>query len=360
MVPRRAPSPATWPTSAELPAGAGRVVISVAVIAFVSACAGPAADGNQASRPVASVTSAAPASPTASLPGLASPATASSSPVATPFDPATFVPPKVSASALRKQFAYDRTAPLHVQPGATRSQNGVRIQSITYAVTGGPPVAAEIVTPARDTGRHPGVVLAHGGALDPDAFLADATALAGKGIVSILPDIPMTILGNARTDLAFVTRSVVSERRALDVLVARGDVDGARLGFVGHSWGADLAAIMAGVEPRLRAVAVVCGWSRMATDMISMGGPADQRAYMSVVSSLDGYRYVAMPGARKIIIQYGRQDPNIPTAQRTELTRSSAGSMTRKDYDAGHDLINFAPAATDRQSFLAAALTATR
>jgi len=69
---------------------------------------------------------------------------------------------------------------------------------------------------------------------------------------------------------------------------------------------------------------------------------------------------VAMPGARKIIIQYGRQDPNIPTAQRTELTRSSAGSMTRKDYDAGHDLINFAPAATDRQSFLAAALTATR
>src|SRR6185312_8408747 len=117
---------------------------------------------------------------------------------------------------------------------------------------------------------------------------AEAVTLATEhGIVSVLPDIPMTIGGDAKADIAYVVRSVIAERRAIDLLVARPDVDPHRLGFVGHSWGADLAAIMAGVDPRLSVVVVACARSRIAADMYQMGTPADGAAYMAATSALD-------------------------------------------------------------------------
>ncbi len=198
-------------------------------------------------------------------------------------------------------------------------------------------------------------MFAHGSAPDPDAFLADALAIVRRGAVAILPDIPITMTGDAKTDIAYVMDAVIAERRALDLLVRRSDVDAHRLAFVGHSWGAELAAIMTGAESRLAAVAIVCGWSRMSSDMLDTAGrsmtDASAQAYLSVATTLDGFRYVAMPGRREILIQYGRQDPNIPDAQRAELTKYAAGTVSRKDYDAGHDLIDNAAAAADRLTF---------
>ena len=52
---------------------------------------------------------------------------------------------------------------------------------------------------------------------------------------------------------------VVNARRALDVLAARPDVDPKRLGVVGFSLGAQTAAILAGDEPRLKAVGIMSG-----------------------------------------------------------------------------------------------------
>lgn len=290
--------------------------------------------------------SASPAAPPAPSP------TPTSSPT---FDPETFTPPAVNRSALLKLFAYDPGAPLALADGGSRRDGGATVQQVSYLARGRR-VNAEIVYPTARHGRLPGVVLAHGGAPDPDAFLPEALDLAAHGMVSILPDIPMTIVGNARTDIGMVTDAVIAERRALDILAARPDVDPHRLAFVGHSWGGDLADIMAGVEPRLAAVAIVCGSSRIATDMVAMGSPAQPPAYMAATSALDGYRFVAIPGRRRILIQFGRLDTSIPDAQRTELTRAAVGHVTRRDYDADHDLVNNAPAAADRLTFLTGTL----
>lgn len=290
--------------------------------------------------------------PTTAAPTIALPASAPPS-----FDADHFAPPSVGRSTLLAMFDYDRNAPLDIQVLGSRTRGGAKVQSIRYAVAGGAPIDAEIVTPATDSGRHPGVVLAHGGAIDPDAFLTEAVTLAIRhGMVSVLPDIPMTIDGDADTDVAYVVRSVIAERRAVDLLVARPDVDPHRLGFVGHSWGADLAAIMAGVDPRLSTVVIACARGRVAADMYQMGTPADAPAYMATTSSLDATRFVAVPRTRAVLYQWGTQDDSIPTAERTELVKATAGQVTRHDYDYGHDLINFPPATADRVAFLAAAL----
>jgi hypothetical protein len=117
---------------------------------------------------------------------------------------------------------------------------------------------------------------------------------------------------------------------------------------------------MAGVEPRLAAVAIVCGWSRMSSDMLDAAGRSmtdpPAQVYLSAATTLDGFRYVGIPGRREILIQYGLQDPNIPTVQRADLVKSAVGSVQRKDYDAGHDLINDKTAAADRLAFLVSSL----
>jgi dienelactone hydrolase len=286
--------------------------------------------------------------------GGAAPSTLTASPSAAApsisFDPDTYAPRSIPTSALVGRFGYDRSRPLDIHVLRTRHRGGATIQTITYA---DPAVTADLVFRTGSHGRGPGVVYAHGGAPGADQFLDEALALVRHGGAAILPDLPITMTGDATTDIHFVTEAVVAERRALDVLVARPDVDRHRLAFVGHSWGAELAAIMTGVEPRLSAVAIVCGWSRMSTDMADTAGITGDRSYIDAATVLDGFRFVAIKGlTRKILIQYGRQDPNIPTVQRTELTHAATGTVTRKDYDAGHDLINFPKAAADRLTFL--------
>ncbi len=90
--------------------------------------------------------------------------------------------------------------------------------------------------------------------------------------------------------------------------------------------------------------------------MYQMGTPADGPAYMAASSALDATRFVAVPRARTVLYQWGTQDDSIPMAERTELVKATAGHTTRRDYDYGHDLINFPAATADRIAFLAAAL----
>jgi acetyl esterase/lipase len=219
-------------------------------------------------------------------------------PIPSAFDPDRFVPATISAAALLKPFAYDRSAPLHLTTIDSKVTDGSTVSHVEFDVAGGAAVRAELVVPRHRSGRAPAVIFAHGGAPDPKAFRSEALELGRHGLASIAPDLPITMTGNVETDIVFVRRAIIIERRALDVLVARPDVDAGRIGFVGHSWGADLAAIMAGAEPRLAAVVIACGWSRMATDMYAIGRPADGATYMTAASALDGFRFVAIKRAR--------------------------------------------------------------
>jgi dienelactone hydrolase len=298
--------------------------------------------------------------PDRTLPSVAAPTLASpvGSPTAAVTGEAPFIRPSVAPAALLARFAYDATAPLAVTRSMTENTERVVTTTITYAVPGGPPVSALVIAPVDATHRHPGVVFAHGGAPGADVFRIEAGILTAKGIVSILPDIPMTITGDAKADLAYVTRAVIAERRALDVLAARPDVDPTRLAFVGHSWGADLATIMAGVDRRLVAVVVACARSRVDLDMDTMGTPADRAAYLASVSVLDGDRFVRVAGRRTVLYQWGKLDDSIPPGERDDLMTATAGTKTRDDYAYGHDLVAFPDAVTDRDAYLVKALGA--
>jgi dienelactone hydrolase len=294
---------------------------------------------------------AKPAPPAAAGPSLAT------SPSGSPLD--RYSPPPIQPAELKKLFEYDSTAALNATLTDRGDEAAIRVEELTFANGKGGNSVGYVLSPLPPSGsRLPGVVFAHGGGsgIGRTTWLAEAKVLVKRGMVAVLPEVPLTLSGKAAQDSALVVHAVVAQRRALDLLARRSDVDAGRLGFVGHSWGAMQGQILAGVEPRLAAIVVAAGADRFSRFLYNYLHPAEGLAYVEALSRFDGSRYVALGGKRTILLQYGRRDETFLPVDQNALAEQTAGNHERKDYDTGHDLVGFQPAVADRQAFLRSVL----
>ena len=147
-------------------------------------------------------------------------------------------------------------------------------------------MTAYLVVPA-DTGPFAGLVFGHWGLGNRTEFLPEAMLYARAGAVSLLVDYPWVRPDPWRKSLkqaadpeadheAFV-QAVVDLRRGIDLLAGRADVDSKRLGYVGHSWGAQWGAILSTVEPRLKGVVLMAGVPDQAAIWRDNNDPGDRR-----------------------------------------------------------------------------------
>jgi dienelactone hydrolase len=147
-------------------------------------------------------------------------------------------------------FAY-APRPLAVHDdGAIMTSKTLSVHTLSFAGANRSRIGAVLIVP-RTPGRHPAVLFLHGSGGTRQSLLVPAAELANCGAVT------MTI--SQPNDAATFRPLVVNARRALDLLAARADVDPKRLGLVGYSLGAQTGAILAGDEPRLKAVGIVAG-----------------------------------------------------------------------------------------------------
>jgi hypothetical protein len=80
---------------------------------------------------------------------------------------------------------------------------------------------------------------------------------------------------------------------------------------------------------------------------------ANRTPYLDALTRFDGARYVSVTGTkRSVLFQFGKRDATVPASQVAELVATTVGAKQRKDYDTGDDLVTFAAAAADRQTFL--------
>jgi cephalosporin-C deacetylase-like acetyl esterase len=92
--------------------------------------------------------------------------------------------------------------------------------------------------------------------------------------VSLLTDGPVARPGHVQdkdpltpqqaTDLV---QQIVDMRRGADLLLARRDVDHARLAYVGHSYNAAVGAFLSGVDKRFKAFVLMAGGLSDQVDM---------------------------------------------------------------------------------------------
>ncbi len=161
----------------------------------------------------------------------------------------------------RQLFEYDREASLNIQEVSSRAEDGLTVIEITYASPKGGRVPATLIVPRR-TGPFAGLVMQRSMELD------FGMRYASYGAVVIFVDAPSfrPQAGHPRGILTFTEQDVEEQiqliidlRRAIDLLMARPDVDPERIAYLGVSYGGAMGGLLAGIENRLQAYVLVVG-----------------------------------------------------------------------------------------------------
>ena len=142
----------------------------------------------------------------------------------------------------------DPGGPLDATRHVLAQSSTSRLERVSFRGAGGKPVEAYLAV-SRRPGPHPAVVFLTGSNGSMADLAPSAIDFADHGGVGLSIQQP--------NDAATWAPVVVNVRRALDFLAARSDVDPKRLGIAGLSLGAETAAIVAGVDPRPRAFALM-------------------------------------------------------------------------------------------------------
>ena len=163
--------------------------------------------------------------------------------------------------ANRQLFEYDRDVSLDIQEVSSRTEDGLSVIEITYASPKGGRVPATLIVP-QGTGAFAGLVMqrsmelefgmryAHYGAVviyvDPPSFRPQDTG-------------PRGILTFTEKDREEQIQLIIDLRRAIDLLMARPDVDPERIAYLGVSYGGTMGGLLASIEKRLQAYVLVVG-----------------------------------------------------------------------------------------------------
>jgi dienelactone hydrolase len=276
-----------------------------------------------------------------------------------------------ATAADRALFAYDADAPLNLRRTADSTANGVEFNSISYDSPAGGSVPGLLNRPLARSGLRPGVVVMHpsGNATAPvkGARLAqnEMAALARRGAVVIGIDAPYFRRGGTNPptlsplDRPEQIQLMKDLQRAVDVLLAQGNVDPARIGFSGYSYGGMVAVHFAGIERRLRAAAIMAGYGGSVTLLTTKervpGLPnlscAVRAAWFRDNVPIEPIRFIPGAAPTALLFQIARFDTAVPLEDAQAVYDAASSPKEVRYYDTGHGL---SPQATaDRFSWLA-------
>jgi outer membrane protein assembly factor BamB len=263
-------------------------------------------------------------------------------------------------------FAYDASRPLDVKETGVVAKDGVTVRDVTYAGADGARTAAYVVSPSAEGKGRPAALFVHW--YEPQSkdsnrtqFLQQARALARRGAVSLLvetmwSDPAWFRARDSAKDYDHSVAQVRALRRALDLLLARPDVDPARVAFVGHDFGAMYGAVLAGVDPRVTAgIALQAGTTSFADWFLisaKLEGEA-RKQFVARLSPLDPVHFVGRAGA-PVYFQFATSDPYVSKANADAFYAAAREPKEIRWYEGGHGLS--AQAVADRQEWLIARL----
>jgi dienelactone hydrolase len=241
------------------------------------------------------------------------------------------------------------------------SSGHVEVDDVLIAVPGQPALAAYVVRPGGVLRPHAaaGVLFLHWlGDLhnDRSEYLAEATQLAGRGVVSVLPQGYFPWVPNpdgTAGDVTLVTDQVSAFRSALNHLAGLREVDRSRIALVGHDYGAMYGALLADQDRRVSAAvfeAPDATWSNwFATYWLGLEGDA-RAAYDQLFDGLDPVEHTARLGSH-VLFQWAGRDIYVTPEVRAAYAASSPAAKVLLYDRAEHQLTDAAQ--TDRDAFLA-------
>ena len=267
------------------------------------------------------------------------------------------------ASALTA-FAYDRAAAYDPELRPIGTEPGVEIYELSFRSPRGTGRATGRLVVPEGAGPFAGLVLQHGLPGSAAGMTGQAVVLARHGAVVVALDAPFARRGGSplrftEADSAEQVHFMTDLQRAVDLLVARPDVDASRLGYLGISYGGAMGALFVGIERRLRTGILVVADGGLVSHFT---GPEDgvspfagltcaqRRRWLESMIPIEPVKYVGFASPTPLLLQSGRQDNLVPPRDAERLHAAVADPKTVRWYDAGHGLT--AEAARDRLLWL--------
>jgi dienelactone hydrolase len=257
-------------------------------------------------------------------------------------------PAAPTAEALRL-FDYDAGAPLALKIVSTRRAGTLTTQEITYASPKGGRVPATLIVPD-GPGPFAGILLMHGMPGNRTATFAEAETLARRGAVTLAIDAPFARRRGEAARLNGRDREeqvqlIVDWRRGVDLLTARPDVDPKRLAYVGHSYGGAMGGLLAGVEKRLKAYALVVGDGGLVSHVTASRDPDFARLsrqarerWLAAMEPIEPLRFVGRASPAHLLFQNGYRDRLVSPAGAEAYQAAGSEPKTAEWYDADHSL----------------------
>jgi dienelactone hydrolase len=242
-------------------------------------------------------------------------------------------------------FGYDREAPLAVDDrGIVSEADGIALHDLSFATPSGR-VEALMLAP-RDADGLPAVVIGHGAGGDRTSMIAPAAWLAARGAVVLTLTLPSSSSPPSGLDAAERLRwyrgievgDVVTVRRAVDLLHARDEVDAARTGYLGYSAGARTGALLAGSEPRLRAVALLAGGVADVEEVVAAAPDELRDQLRETMSEIDPLRWIALGDGEGLLLQNAKDDEIVPRESAQALADAAPEGTDVRWYEGGHGL----------------------
>lgn len=252
------------------------------------------------------------------------------------------------------ELEYDHELPfeLTVEPLAERP--GAVVADCGFDNVEGLPVDAYLVSP-KDTQPRAGVIFQHstGGRA---AFLAEAIRVAQAGGVALT--LPVTYQPSG-DQVAMIRQSILAIRRAADILLRQTD----RLGCVGHSAGAMMAATVSGLDDRFSCFVFQVGLSGLSFHyrdsqhpMMQMRrattDPAEFAAQLESIAPYDAVNFVGDATPTPLLFQSARFDIGVSVSESEAFFAAANEPKELRWYDTGHEA-NDPAVQADRARFLA-------
>jgi dienelactone hydrolase len=288
---------------------------------------------------------------------------------------ASTAPPQPGASNRVHLFDYDAHQSLDVHDTILKEFGCGVIHDITYVSPSGGLVSAYAIVP-KGKGPFAAILFGHWGNGTRGEFIPEAKAYACAGVVSMLPDYhwdrprpwysEVDDFGHPDLDRKTRINTVVEMRRAIDLLLSRSDVDPNRVGYVGHSFGAQWGAILTAVDPRIKTAVLMAGAAEEADVMQRSANPriAELRAslpkgqldtYLKTLQDINAINYVRYARV-PLLLQFANFEQYFDRASMDRYAAAAAEPKTVLFYDSAHDL-NDPQALKDRADWLAKRLS---
>jgi len=247
---------------------------------------------------------------------------------------------------------YDGKRPIDVQPVSPPDRQAVSVRQITYEQLDGTRNAATLVMPPSSAGG-PGPAILYVHWYEPPKpssnrteFLAEAIELASLGTTSLLIDTPWRVEGwfdgrDSTRDYEFSVQQAKDIRRALDVLLAQGSIDPARVAIVGHDFGAMYGALAAAADRRVTHLVYMAGNGSMGEWFLfhPKREGSDREAFLAKLRPLDPELALARFSPRPVLLQFGTKDRFVSNDSAKAQADAVKGPKTVRMYEgAEHEL----------------------